>query len=204
MPRPSNREERRGQILDAFCALIQERGYDKATTALIAERANLTSGLIHYHFKSKEEILVALIERLSNKLEARLQDIDEEQPSASENLHRHIRAYLELGNGADPHAVSAWVMVAAEAAKKEEVRVHFETAMASQQNKLSQIIADLLREREKSTADADRLASGLLSSIQGIYLTAMAAPSIIPHGFASSWMWEVTEQLIDNQPEEVA
>lgn len=200
MPRPSNREERREQILNAFCSLIQEFGYDKATTAFIAEKAGLTQGLIHYHFKSKEDILVALIEMLSRKLETRLSAINEEKSDPLENLHRHIRAYLELGSGSDPSAVAAWVMIAAEAAKKEEVRIHFETAMATQHENLKKAIIQV--GIEKDDAETDRLASGLLSAIQGMYLTAMAAPSIVPKGFAADWLWQVTQRLVDPAQEQ--
>jgi TetR/AcrR family transcriptional repressor of bet genes len=42
------------------------RGYGGATIAQIAEEAGLPSGIVHYHFESKQEILVAVMERLSS------------------------------------------------------------------------------------------------------------------------------------------
>ena len=41
--------------------MIARHGYEKATIQAIAAQAGLAPGLIHYHFKNKQEILVSLI-----------------------------------------------------------------------------------------------------------------------------------------------
>ena len=61
MARSSNTEARRSEITAALLAVIARHGYEKATIQAIAAQAGLAPGLIHYHFKSKQEILVSLI-----------------------------------------------------------------------------------------------------------------------------------------------
>src|SRR5690242_8084135 len=77
MPRPSNTEERRAQITGALMKVMARSGYDGASIADIAEAAHLTPGLVHYHFKNKQEILLAalheLVARHRERLEARLE-----------------------------------------------------------------------------------------------------------------------------------
>jgi len=54
----------RQDILDASLVLFAERGYDKTSLREIAEQVGVTKAALYYHFPSKEEILVALLEPL--------------------------------------------------------------------------------------------------------------------------------------------
>ena len=51
----------RGRILAAAEWLFAERGFDHTSTALIAAEARVPQGLIFYHFKTKMELLLAVI-----------------------------------------------------------------------------------------------------------------------------------------------
>lgn len=57
-------DERREQIIAAALKVIREHGLAQATTRRIAEAANAPLGSIHYTFRSKEELLVAVLESL--------------------------------------------------------------------------------------------------------------------------------------------
>lgn len=57
-------EERKSQILDAAYNVGARRGLDRLTIRLVAAEAGLSSGLVHFHFKSKEALLLALLDRL--------------------------------------------------------------------------------------------------------------------------------------------
>ncbi|SDK65327.1 transcriptional regulator, TetR family [Actinopolyspora mzabensis] len=54
----------RERILDAAVRLFAESGFDATPTSRIAEHAGVPKGLIHYYFRRKEDLLVALVERL--------------------------------------------------------------------------------------------------------------------------------------------
>lgn len=57
-------EERKKEILDIAEELFTAKGYDNTSTADIIERVGIARGTMYYHFKSKEEILDALIDRI--------------------------------------------------------------------------------------------------------------------------------------------
>ena len=57
-------EERKKEILDTAEELFTTKGYDNTSTADILERVGIARGTIYYHFKSKEDILDALIDRI--------------------------------------------------------------------------------------------------------------------------------------------
>lgn len=55
--------ERRNEILDAAGELFMSQGYDSTSTNQIMDKVGIARGTLYYHFKSKEEIMNALIER---------------------------------------------------------------------------------------------------------------------------------------------
>lgn len=56
-------EARKKEILDVAEELFTVKGYDNTSTTDILERVGIARGTLYYHFKSKEEILDALIDR---------------------------------------------------------------------------------------------------------------------------------------------
>ena len=56
-------EERKNEILDAVDELFGQKGFDGTSTNDILEKVGIARGTLYYHFKSKEDIMDALIER---------------------------------------------------------------------------------------------------------------------------------------------
>lgn len=56
-------EVRRKEILDAAEALFEEKGFQKTTISDIAKAMKVAQGMLYYYFKSKEELLGALVHR---------------------------------------------------------------------------------------------------------------------------------------------
>lgn len=61
-------EERRNEILDAADELFGQKGFDGTSTNDILEKVGIARGTLYYHFKSKEDIMDALIERYNTRL----------------------------------------------------------------------------------------------------------------------------------------
>ena len=58
-------EDRHEQIIDAALRVFAEKGFARATNRDIAREAGITTGLIYYYFKSKEDLLKAALEERS-------------------------------------------------------------------------------------------------------------------------------------------
>ncbi|MDR3071999.1 MAG: TetR/AcrR family transcriptional regulator [Clostridiales Family XIII bacterium] len=56
--------ERRQEIIDTAKALFIENGFDKTQVADISQKMVVAQGLIYYYFKSKTEILYAIIDEM--------------------------------------------------------------------------------------------------------------------------------------------
>ncbi len=61
-------EERRNEILDAADELFGEKGFDGTSTNDILDKVGIARGTLYYHFKAKEDIMDALIERYNARL----------------------------------------------------------------------------------------------------------------------------------------
>lgn len=61
----SKRQERAHRILDAAATLIQRWGYKKTTVDDIAKQARVAKGTIYLHWKTREDLFVALLLRES-------------------------------------------------------------------------------------------------------------------------------------------
>ncbi|MDZ4131605.1 MAG: TetR/AcrR family transcriptional regulator, partial [Dethiobacteria bacterium] len=65
---------------------LAERGYEKVTVKEIARKANLAPGVIHYYFRSKDEIVASLANALVNKLGGMLVEKIEAASSVEEKI----------------------------------------------------------------------------------------------------------------------
>lgn len=78
MARNKYPEETHKRILDVATKLFFEKGYDQTSLQdIIDGLGGMTKGAIYHHFRSKEEILIAVVERLSlenNVAMAKLRD----------------------------------------------------------------------------------------------------------------------------------
>ncbi len=87
-------EERRNEILDAADELFGQKGFDGTSTNDILEKVGIARGTLYYHFKSKEDIMDALIDRYNIRL------LDEAQEIAADKSipvnERIVRVVLAL------------------------------------------------------------------------------------------------------------
>ena len=78
MARNKHPEETVNLILDVACRLFMEKGYEYTSIQEIIDNlGGLSKGAIYHHFKSKEDILVAVTDRMtaeSNKTLAVIRD----------------------------------------------------------------------------------------------------------------------------------
>lgn len=97
MTRAEQREDTRKRIIDAAARAFAERGFRAASTRDIAGRAGVNQGLITYHFRSKERLWKAAMERIFKQLAAtfeELADLDDSvdpRERGREAIRRYVR-----------------------------------------------------------------------------------------------------------------
>ncbi len=201
MPRPTNTAERRAQIVQGLLQAMAERGYGGASIQTIARAAGLTSGLVHYHFESKQQILIELVRSLSDGVRARFERRARSARAPWKRLDAFIDAHLALGDDADPQAVACWVAIGAEALRQAEVRQVYEQALRADLELLQGIVVEVLEHEEIPRRHAARIAAGLMAAVQGSYQLAAVA-QVTPAGFAAPSVRAMAQGLIRAAGEE--
>lgn len=192
MPRPSNKEERRRQIVHGLLEVMAERGYERASVADIAERAGLTTGLVHYHFEDKQEILLALIDVLWWDAQRRI----EAKSRGGATLEAAVEALLATGPDANPKVVRCWVAIAAEALRQDAVGKRYRAVLTELLSLLEARAANALRAQHGSSQGGRRVAAAVLAAVQGYVVVAAAAPQAIPPGTAARSLREMIHGLL--------
>ena len=80
LPRPSVRDQRRSQILDAFEICVARYGMEGASLERIAEEAGLARPLIRHNVGNREDLLEALVDRFLARSKASTQEMLEALP----------------------------------------------------------------------------------------------------------------------------
>ncbi len=92
------------QILNISTALFIENGYEKTTIQDIIDKLKMSKGAIYHHFKSKEEILDAVINRRSNYAREMLAQLV--QNTKAENTKEKIKKILyQIATDTEIHSI---------------------------------------------------------------------------------------------------
>jgi TetR/AcrR family transcriptional regulator, cholesterol catabolism regulator len=94
----ARRQDRREVIIKTAGRLFREKGYEGTTVRDLAEAIGLQSGSLFFHFESKEEILVSLLEgglrRAVAILDRHLARANTPKEKLAAVLHGHLHAVL--------------------------------------------------------------------------------------------------------------
>jgi TetR/AcrR family transcriptional repressor of bet genes len=197
MGRPTNTDERRAQIAAGLIKVMAKRGYDGASIAEVAKAARLTPGLVHYHFKDKEEILLVALANLVGQHDARL---GERLASAAGEPPRELEAFIDfhlgLGADADPQTLACWILLSGEALRRPQVRTGYEQAITSTAQRLAEIIRRGVAAGVFQCASPEAAASAVVAAMQGYFVLAATARSAIPKGSAARSVKQMAQGLL--------
>lgn len=84
----------RDDILDAAAQVFRQKGFNGASMQDIAEAVNLQKASLYHHVSSKQEILLALLDRALGMLTEHIAGIAAQDLPADQKLRQMIRAYL--------------------------------------------------------------------------------------------------------------
>ena len=118
----TNPESARGRLLVKAAHLFKKKGYERTTVRDLANEIGIQSGSIFHHFKTKEEILKAVMEEAIRYNTARMVRALEASDSTKEKLLELIKCELTSITGLTGEAMS--VLVYEWRSLTEESQVH--------------------------------------------------------------------------------
>ncbi len=108
LPRKLPRDERRLQLIEATIRVLARQGFARTTMTQVAQEAGLSHGLVNFHFRSKENLLLETLLYLAEEYRANwTAALAAAGPSAPEQLDAILRADF-APQVCTPDRLSAW------------------------------------------------------------------------------------------------
>ncbi|KAB2342172.1 TetR/AcrR family transcriptional regulator [Actinomadura rudentiformis] len=96
----TRRKDTSQRIQDTALELFLEHGYEKTSLREIAERLDVTKAALYYHFKTKEDIVLSLLDRLGTSFDELIAWAEGEPPTLETRRELLRRLNEVLADGA--------------------------------------------------------------------------------------------------------
>ena len=83
-PRPNVSDQRKAQILNAAESIFTKKGFYEARMDDIAEETGLSKGAVYLYFKSKNDLIIAILDRLFQNKFKQLENLGLSRPGFSQ------------------------------------------------------------------------------------------------------------------------
>lgn len=175
MSRPDVSEERRPQIVEAAIRVFTRKGYHKATMPEIAQEAGLSIGGIYWYFKSKDEIVTAIMARLFQHDLAALAILLNADAPAADRLRAFVAQYVAF------YEAYVWlnpigVQVYAEATHAAAAQAFVQKYLGDYRQALATLIDQGIQRGEFRPVNPQDTANALLGLEEGLSLILAVDP----------------------------
>jgi TetR/AcrR family transcriptional repressor of nem operon len=159
------RPPKRQRLIDSARELIHEQGVQRTTLAQIAERADVPPGNVYYYYKTRDELVHAVIESRLDMIRALLGGLDR-RTAPKARLKALAASWVEAAPDVKEHGCPVGSL-ACELSKDDN-------ALSAEGARMMREIIDWSERqfRELGRRDAPALAVTMLASIQGAALLA--------------------------------
>jgi AcrR family transcriptional regulator len=178
MPRLADetREEGRARFIDAARGCSARKGYRSLTIDdVCAEAGRLSNGAFYTCFRSKQDLLVALLEDDASRLESLIATLSEAPLSELERSRRFLREVLKLGE--DSAEVQRRADLWSEMLGDESIREQLGAVVARRRKLLAQWVEAGTRSGELIDIPANAFAAILVALSDGLILHRALDPS---------------------------
>lgn len=182
-------EARRQQILEAALVCFGEKGFHASTMDDLVRASGLSKGSLYWHFKSKDEVFLALFDAFSAELYGEWDDIAESGTDKLALLRREYEASLRRF-AEERIILLAWAEFLAHPAARDLMRESYATA----RDKIRALIeAGRANGSICEGPPALGVASTFVATLEGIFLQWLVDPDFDLEGHADI-SWQLLEK----------
>jgi AcrR family transcriptional regulator len=175
LTREQSRDQTRERLLDAAHAIFMKKGFVGASVEDIALAAGYTRGAFYSNFGSKAELLVELLRRDHEAMQADLRAIVESQTSREE-MEASVTAYYSR-MALDNKTFLLWVEAKLLAARDARFRARFTAFLKEKRDHLAEYIEEFsARAGTPMPLEPDLLVIGLIGLCDGVQFLSTADP----------------------------
>ena len=157
----------RTRILEAAFHVLGRQGYENTSIKDIAEEAGVAQGLVHYHYKSKQQLVLAVLEFVCQKIELGVE-------GEAGALQAFEQTKVMLRESRDTNAL--YVQLIGVSLHDAVIGPGVREFIRSERAHVEDIARQVLAEREADPAPARGIASVVWAAILGIMVQSLVDP----------------------------
>jgi len=186
-------DERRNEILEAAISVVIERGFGATRVSDVAKRLDISTGLVHYHFESKEQLLTEALRYAAAADLARLREAAA-TGTALEKLDRVFSLYSPVE--AEPGWM-LWIDGWGEALRSPDLQKISQELDLEWQEVLEQIVREGVASGEFRCDDPHATAWRLAALLDGLGLQVTVHHGLLSRDELLSWVREAACRELD-------
>ena len=168
-PATDKKSRTRIQILQAALTCFAGKGYHQTSMNDIVAESGLSKGALYWHFKSKQELFISLIEWYMSGLSEEALDNLSDQMSAAEKIRTMLEFFLGYSEQLVPFfkiTIDFW----AQTSEDEQLRAFFDQMLTDFQQQMGSIIEQGIASGEFRPVSSADLALALVAALDALTL----------------------------------
>jgi TetR/AcrR family fatty acid metabolism transcriptional regulator len=173
--------ERKNQIINATIECISRYGYNNFSMQDVARIADVSKGIIHYYFLNKEDLMMAVLDRVAGDIESLLAEIMEQSPDPAERLKNLVQMCFGIvKNKREYYCINIdfWTQIN----QKETVRQSIAKHYAKFRNTTAAIIQQGIDSGVFKPGNANHYASVIIALVDGLSLQWLFDEGVFDYG----------------------
>lgn len=161
--------ETRGKILEAAYTVLSRQGYENTSIKGIAEEAVVAQGLVHYYFKSKQQLVMAVLLETCAKMEVYGANAGEAAAlEAFANFKRMLRSRRD--------AHSLYVELIGVGLHDLDIGAGVRANIRQERGRVEELARQVLAQREVDPTPARGIAGAVWGGVLGIMVQSLVDP----------------------------
>jgi TetR/AcrR family transcriptional repressor of bet genes len=170
--RKASKETRQQQLIDATIDSLAKRGYADTTLANVADGAKLSRGIVNFHFESKEKLLIATLQYMSDEYSGHWNNaLEKAQPSAAGRMWALVNADFDR-RICTRRKLAAWCAFWGEAKSRPTYQALCGASDLNYQKTFVELCTAMKAEADYAF-DPEPMALGICSMMEGLWFRLM-------------------------------
>jgi AcrR family transcriptional regulator len=170
--RKASKETRQQQLIEATIDSLAKRGYSDTTLANVADGAGLSRGIVNFHFESKEKLLVATLQFMSDEYAGHWNAaLEKAGPRAQDKIWSLVNADFDR-RICTKRKLAAWCAFWGEAKSRPTYQALCGASDLNYQQSFVELCTELKADGEYAY-DPEPMALGICSMMEGLWFRLM-------------------------------
>lgn len=187
-------EVRRNQLTRAAYKVVSRKGYYNFTVRDIAREAGLSTGLVHYYFKNKDDLLVSVLRVMNENLSFYLAKALEQTNDPKEKIIIFIDEAFHLVEREKEYfhvLIDFWTQINHnERMRKANVKLY-----QSYRAECSKILQEGIEKKVFKDVDVEYTATMIVAFVQGLIIQYIIDPNAFDY---AEYNKKIKQQIIEN------